>query len=222
MLPQLGLYLEPVTAEQTARAGVKQRDTASVNDLVSAAQRLYRYAQAQFSQYGDREATYLQADVLNADMIETGRNLDAFDIRLREYERFIIDTGFRDIASYPHLYYVRWHMLQYYRALAHATTHAPRSADEHLAAAWRHLRQIIELDTEVGNEYGLMRAKLLGVLLRWVREPPARRELTSLAAQMQERGYMREATLLAHLAGRQPLPIAELHRVFRFYPFVGQ
>jgi hypothetical protein len=222
LLPQLGLYLEPVTAEQTARAGIKQRDTASVDDLVSAAQRLYRYAQEQFSQYGDREATYLQADVLNADMIETGRNLDAFDIRLREYERFIIDTGFRDIASYPHLYFLRWHMLQYYRDLVYAAAPAPGSADEHLAAAWRHLRKVIELDTEVGNEYGLMRAKLLGVLLGWVREPPATRELTSLAAQMQERGYMREATLLAHLAGRQPLPIAELHRVFRFYPFVGQ
>lgn len=222
LLPQLGLYLEPVTAEQAALAGIKQRDTASVDDLVSAAQRLYRYAQAQFSQYGDREATYLQADVLNADMIETGRNLDALDVRLREYQRFIANTGFRDIASYPHLYYVRWHMLQYYRALAYGATPAPGSADEHLAAAWWHLQQIIELDTEVGNEYGLMRAKLLGVLLGWVREPPATRELTSLAAQMRERGYMREATLLTHLARRQPLPIAELHGVFRFYPIVGQ
>jgi hypothetical protein len=155
-------------------------------------------------------------------MIETGRSLDGLDVRLREYQRFIDSTGFRDIASYPHLYYVRWHMLQYYRALAYGATPAPGSADEHLAAAWRHLRQIIELDTEVGNAYGLMRAKLLGVLLGWVREPPATRELTSLAAQMQERGYMREAMLLAHLAGRQPLPIAELHGVFRFYPFVGQ
>jgi hypothetical protein len=222
LLPQLGLYLEPVTAEQTALAGIRQRDTATLDDLVSAAQGLYRYAQAQFSQYGDREATYLQADVLNADMIETGCNLDGLEVRLREYQRFIADTGFRDIASYPHLYYLRWHMLQYYRTLAYAATPAPESADEHLAAAWRHLRQIIELDTEVGNEYGLTRAKLLRVLLGWVREQPATRELTSLAAQMRERGYMREATLLEYLAGRQPLPIAELHRVLRFYPFVGQ
>ena len=222
LLPQLGLYLEPVTAEQAALAGIKQRDCATVDDLVIATQRLYQYARAQFSQYGDREATYLQADILNAEMIETGCNLDGLEVRLREYQRFIVDTGFPDIASYPHLYYLRWHMLQYYRGLAYAATPGPASADEHLAAAWRHLRQIIELDTEVGNEYGLMRAMLLSVLLGWVLEPPETRDLTFLAAQMQKRGYMREATLLGHLAGRQPLPIAELHRVFRFYPFVGQ
>lgn len=222
LLPQLALLFEPVTSEQAALAGVTPQDVATVDALVATAQRLYRHAQDQFAQVGDREATYLQADVMNAEMMDTTSDLDALKVRLHEYERFIIGTGFIDIASYPHLFFLRWNMLKYYRVLATTAPSTPTAVDEHLAAAQRHLGEIIQLDTEAGNEYGLMRAKLLAILLGWVKEPPPAQELTSLSAQMAGCGYRREERLLSHLAGRGALPILELEAFFRFYPFVGQ
>lgn len=222
LLPQVALFFEPVTAEQAALADVEPRDVATIDDLVKTTQRLYRHAREQFSQYGDREALYLQADVLNAEMIDRECDLDTLTVGLHEYERFIADTGFPDIASYPHLFFLRWNILKYYRVIAESGSSAPRAAQEHLASARRHLQQIVALDTKAGNEYGLMRAKLLGVLLRWVEKPPRVNELKSLSAQMAERGYAREERLLDHLAEREPLPILELRDIFRFYPFVGQ
>lgn len=222
LLPQLTIFYEPVTPEQAALAGVTPQDVDTVDHLIATTQRLYRRARDEFWQYGDREAAYLDADILNAEMIERGRDLEPFNSRLHQYERFIVGTGFKDLASYPHLYFLRWHMLRYYQVLVEASTADPTSVVEDLAAAWRHLRQIIDLDTEVRNEYGLMRAKLLEILLRWAEGPPAMAELTGLAARMAERGYAREERLLTHLAERGALRPADLAVVFRFYPFVGQ
>lgn len=222
LLPRLGIYYEPVSPEHAKLADIGQQDVATVDDLVRAAQRLYRRAQDEFSQYGDREGAYLEADVLNAQMIERNCDLEGLTVKLHEYERFILDTGFPDIASYPQLYFLRWHMLRYYRCLLQTPVPATDAADVQLASAQERLRRVVELDSEVGNEYGLMRARLLELLLQWVREPPDAERVTSLAAEVQSRGYAREARLLDRLAGSRLLPIDELHAIFRFYPFVGQ
>lgn len=221
-LPQHALFFEPVTPEQAALAGVELRDLETVEGLVKTAQRLYRYAQDQFAQYGDREALYLKADVMNAEMIETGCELDRFVIPLRNYERFIDSTGFEDLASYPQFHFLRWHMLKYYETVGKGGSLGARRAKEHLDAARMRLRRITAFDTAANNQYGLMRAKLLGLLLRWVEKPPHPAELTALSRQMEERGYERERRLLDHLAGQGSLPILELRDIFRFYPFVGQ
>lgn len=221
LLPQLAIFFEPVTDEQAALAGIQPEDVASVAALVAAAQTLYARARDEFSKLGDREAAYVEADLLNTAMIDRACDLDSLTGRLHEYQRFIEGTGFRDLGSYPHLYFLRWHVLKRYRAMA-ASPSGLASADQHLDAAWWHLRQIVNLDTDVGNEYGLMRAQMLGVLLQWLLEPPAAETLMSLSARMAEQGYGREDKLLVHLAGRGPLPILELASVFRFYPFVHQ
>ncbi|HET9198703.1 MAG TPA: hypothetical protein VFN92_10680 [Solirubrobacterales bacterium] len=222
LLPQVAIFFEPVTFEQAAQAEVLPGEVETKNDLVKVAQRLYKRARDQFRQYGDREAEYLQADVLFVEMIEEGAHLDDFQVRLHQYERFIEKTGIEDIASYPHLHFLRWHVLKHYELLPQASPLAARQAEENLTAAHRRLQRVVELDSAAGNEYGLMRAEMLGVLLRWVKGPPAEGELRGLAQRMSERGYMREKRLLDHLAARDPLPILELREVFRFYPFVGQ
>jgi hypothetical protein len=221
LLPQVAIFFEPVTRQQAALADVRPEDVDTVGHLVETAQRLYRRAQDEFWQYGDREAAYLEADILNTAMIDDSRDLDALTDKLHDYQRFITETGFKDLASYPHLYFVRWHVLRRYRALRGGASDL-RTIDEELDAARWHLRRIVELDTEVHNEYGLMRAKVLEVLLLWLLEPPRAEELKGLSANMAARGYGREERLLAHLAGRGPLPILELERIFRFYPFVHQ
>jgi hypothetical protein len=222
LLPQVGIFFEPVTPEQAALAEVELREVETKNGLVAVAQRLYRSAREQFRQYGDREAEYLQADVLFTDMIEEGVTLDDFGVGLHQYERFIKRTGIEDIASYPHLYFLRWHMLKYYEVLPQVNRLAPQQADDHLDAAHRRLQRVVELDSAAGNKYGLMRAEMLEILLRWVKGPPAEEELRSLAQQMSEHGYGWERRLLDHLADSGPLPFLELREVFRFYPFVGQ
>ena len=117
LLPQVAVFFEPVTPEQAALAKVEPRKVATVEGLVETMMQLEKLAEDQFSQYGDREALYLQADILYAEMIEYGADLDSFKVRLSTYERFIESTGFEDIASYPQLHYLRWHMLKYYQVL---------------------------------------------------------------------------------------------------------
>lgn len=223
LLPQRAIFREPVTPAQAQIARVRPQDVETVDRLVATAQRLYRLARDQFWQYGDREAAYLQADLLNARMIDPAHEVDEVDeVERVKYERFIAGTGFDDIASYPHLGYVRWNMLMRYRVLRAGGPSAAGAAAAHLDEARRHLDRVVELDTHVGNEYGLMRARLLEILMRGVDTPPAPEDLASLAVEMAKRGYAREEKLLVHLAGRRPLPNHELEAVFRYYPFVGQ
>lgn len=222
LLPQLGIFKEDVTAQQAALAGVELKDIALPEDMIATARHLYLHAQGQFALYGDREAAYLQADVLYTEMIANDCDLDALTVKLWDYERFVQQSGFVNIASYPHLYFLRWHVLQHYRAVSQGRTDADRRSREHLSAAWQRWERVVELDTNVYNEYGLMRARLLEMLLRTVEKAPDPAELESLAKRMASQGYGREERLLTHLARQRPLVITQTRDVFRFYPFVGQ
>ena len=222
LLPRLALSAEPPTAAERTQAGIEAGDAASVGALAAASQRLYQRARDEFWQYGDREAEYLRADLLNAEMVQEGADLDAVVVRLYEYQRFIDRSAFADIASYPHFYFLRWHMLKYYGLLLTPGTPDPRTAREHLAEARRHARVIANLDAKVGNEYGLMRAELLTLLLRGVEERLEEEELRALGDRMADRRYGSEARLLDDLAARQGISSAKLHLIFRFYPFVHQ
>lgn len=222
LIPQLALYAVPVNADEKAMAELGEAEAASVDGLIAAAQRLYRRARDEFWQYGDREADYLQADILNADMIGRDADLDALAVRLHAYQRFIVGTGFDDLLSYPHFYFVRWHMLKYYAVLLNPGTQHARTADEHLNEARRHLRRVVDFDTAAGNAYGLLRAELLSLLLRGVRKPLDPKELSSLQRRMEIQGFGRESRLLSHMQGQPKLTSSELRAIFRFYPFVHQ
>lgn len=224
LLPQLALFGEPVTGEESALAGISPEEAVSPSGLVGAAQRLYRRAADEFWQYGDRESLYLRADILNADMIQDGADLDGDVIRrqLREYSAFGA-ANFRTIASYPHFYFFRWCILKYYEVLLDPRTSDVSVADAHLAEAARYLARILDLDVKAGNEYGVLRAELLGVLLQGVTAPPAERRLTDLEQRMTDRGYGFEARLLRRLTEKPGwISPSELRTIFRFYPFVHQ
>jgi hypothetical protein len=222
LLPRLALFSMPVTADETAMAELSEAEIASVDGLATAASRLYRRAKDEFWQYGDREAEYLQADILNADMLQRNVDLDALSARLHEYQRFIVGAGFDDLLSYPHFYFMRWHVLKYYAVLLDPDTRHSRTSDEHLDEAQRHLRCIVRFDTASGNAYGLLRAKLLSLLLRGVRKPLDRRELSLLKQRADARGYGLESRLLARLSDERGLTSGELRTIFRVYPFVHQ
>jgi len=123
LLPRRALFGEPIAPGHAALAEISTQDAKSANTLAVAAKRLYRRARDEFWQYGDREASYLQADVLNVRMIHTSADLDALGEDLHAYERFVEDTGFADIRSYPQLYFMRWYILRHFAGLV-----APDSA----------------------------------------------------------------------------------------------
>ena len=222
LVPRVAIYQEPVTAQDAALADVGLDDIATLPALLSTMRRLYVRARNEFWQYGDREAGYLEAEVLNAEMIQAGADLDALVAPLHNYRRLILATGFADLASYPHFYFVRWHMLMYYALLLDTGMHDTRTVDEHLSGARRHLRQIVELDTAVRNDYGIMRAELVALLLDAVLKPLDQARVTALQDRMADRGYAIEAKLLAHLSERDGLSAAELRAIIRYYPFVHQ
>lgn len=222
LLPQRAIFNQPVTAEQAAVMDVDRRDVASIDAMVRTAQNLYRRARDEFWQYGDRGARYLEADVLNAEIIEQGADLDELTLRLHEYKRFIRTTGFPDIAAYPHLYFFRWHVLKYYAVVVDASVGDARTADEHRSEAGRHLREVQLRDEATANEYGLLRAELLGELLDTIGRPPREDVLGDIGRRADERGYGFESRLARHLSARPSITAAELRTVLRFYPFVHQ
>jgi hypothetical protein len=219
LLPRRAIFRDLISLEDAKRAGVRPAERDSIESLVKAAQLLYRQTTDEFWQYGDREAQYLQADILNAEMIEQGVALDAFADRLSDYRDFGA-ANFKLVRSYPHFYTLRWHMLRYYDV--HENARSDSAPD--LIAAHRHLERVLHFDTEARNRYGVMRGRLLGVLLRAVTQPlsACKRELNQLHPEMLRCRYGFEAKLIAHLLERDGLHPEELRLIFRFYPFVHQ
>jgi hypothetical protein len=220
LLPRMVLFNRPVSVELAATAGLETNGGLTIAGLARQALTLYHQARDQFARYGDREAIYLQADVLNAEMIQPDADLGGLREALGAYENFIVSSEFNSLNSYPHFYYLRWDVLMYYEAVAkHGQSEA---ADGYLSEAHFHLERIETLDGASQNRYGQLRARLLSILLRGIRDPFAERELLELKRQMAEHGYGFETELLAHLLEQRALSPAGLREVFRLYPFVHQ
>jgi hypothetical protein len=222
LLPQLAIFGQPVEANLARTGGLAKADLRSQWSLAAKAEELYAKAIDAFWQYGDREAQYLQADVLNASMQRSELDLDPLWPRLVEYERFIRDTGFPDLASYPSLYFFRWHLLKYYAVLREAGGEDVGDADYHLVEASRQLHMIIARDSASGNRYGLLRARVLEALLAGVRAPLDVDALGRLQKQACRRRYGFERRLLARLIDVSSVTPSHLQTIVRFYPFVHQ
>ena len=222
LLPGLAIFARPATADERDLAGIGASDAATVEGLAAAALRLYRRAREEFWKYGDREAEYLQADVLNAEMVQAEGDLDQFVVRLNGYQEFIESAAFEDLYSYPRFYFFRWCILKYYRTLLDVGASDPRMADHYLERASTYLREMADLDAAVDNGYGLARAKLLKLLLGAVRDEVESTAWAALAEEMGRDGYHFEECLGRHLAARPTLTHTELREIFRFYPFVQQ
>jgi hypothetical protein len=225
LLPRLALFDEPVAADDAALADLTVADIESVVTLSEASYRLYRRARDEFWQYGDREASYLQADLLNAQMTMVDADLTTLAGDLQTYEKFIESTGFRDLRSYPQLYYARWHILRHFASLTSTDT-GGQSRDDlaELEQAAQRLDRAFAYDRAVGNEYGLHRVRVLQLLLASTRlqRPVDTAALREMREQMARRRYGFEAELLSHLLGMRRVPLTTLLAVFRYYPIVHQ
>jgi hypothetical protein len=222
LLPRLALLGEQVDSEDAALAGLELAEP-SVPDLCEAMLSLYRQSKDEFWQYGDREANYLQADILNAEMVQPGADMDNEGLRkaLKGYERFIVSNEFNSLNSYPHFYFLRWNVLKRQELLL--TSSDSTEADAYLSDAERHLDKILELDDKAGNVYGQLRARLLALLLEGLSERLEIGDLVTLRREMTVRGYGFESDLLSHLIEREgKVKPAEMGQIFRFYPFVHQ
>jgi hypothetical protein len=223
LLPRLALLGQSASDNDAKAADLRRDERDDVDRMVQAAQRLYRQASDDFGQYGDREALYLKADILNAEMIAGDPDLDRVDRLLREYSAFGEDN-FKSIASYPHLYWIRLHILKYYEAVYKNPD--PGATDYHFAEAHSNLERVIELDTIAGNRYGLMRARLLRVLLHAVRHQVDVAALTELERASTSQRYGVETQLIGYLKEKltpeQRIVQVDLRQAFRFYPFVHQ
>jgi hypothetical protein len=222
LVPRLALLGEEVSPDDLSRAGIDLPDQPTLEVLTRQMLTLYRRTQDEFWQYGDREASYLKADVLNAAMVQPHANLDGSDVAkgLKRYEKWIVDSKFNSLNSYPHFYWLRWNVLRRHQALTREGDHV--AADRYLAEAERHLACIGALDAAAHNRLGLLRANLFGVLLAGFEGDLDSDKLTRLRDQANQLGYGFERDLAARLLERPvPSPL-ELVEIFRFYPFVHQ
>lgn len=221
LLPRLAIFSEPVGHED-ARVADVPGDGAdiTVDVLVRAAQSHYAEAQLLFSQAGDRESRYLTADILNLKMVEPSPDPGTIEQLLHAYEA-LGQQHFRLIASYPHYYWMKWHVLEFSRHMSTAgNTH---DASQQLAMARARLTTVERLDLEVGNEYGVLRARMLRLLLDSTESPLDLNALGKLRSEMAAHSYGFEARLLAHIAVQaDDMSLTDLIDVFRYYPFVHQ
>jgi hypothetical protein len=221
LLPRLALLGQRVDANAAAFAGLELGRSATVEDLAKKTLYFYMRAKDEFWQVGDREASYLKADVLNAKMIQIGADLPTLEGALGDYMDFIAGGNFTTLNAYPHFYYFRWHLLQHFALIAQGED---RAADgEHLDEARRALAKMVACDGDTGNRYGLQRARLLAFLLEGLGgsfDVPA---LEELAAEMDQLGYRFERDLLAKLVKQEGrVTSVEMMDIFRYYPFVHQ
>jgi hypothetical protein len=229
-IPRLGIFGQKISSNDAAIARLEADEVSTVDDLITTAQRLYRRARDEFWLYGDREERYLQAETLNAMMIEADADLENLDQPLDEYEQFIVDGEQSMLASYPSLYRFRRDMLGYFRSLLDPQAVDSISAKHRLREAEKRLQRIAGLDAEIGNVYGQVRVELLGLLLGELKglEPGEMvleldgAKLDAMAKRIEPYRYGFEKKLLRHLAGRGSVSMPELRDVFRFYPFVNQ
>jgi hypothetical protein len=222
LLPRLALLDEGVDADAAAFAGLELGRSATVEDLVKGALYYYRRVQDEFWQVGDREGFYLKADVLNTRMIQFEADLPVFRSALGDYRDFIAAGDFTSLNSYPHFYYLRWHLLQHYAQLAQGGG-SSTAEEEHLDEARRALAKMIACDRESGNAYGLHRGRLLEALLDSVDRPFDVAVLEELMTEMDRLGYGFERDLLAKLIGQEGhVSSIEMMDIFRYYPFVHQ
>lgn len=222
LLPQLALFKQPISPEETALADITTEDARSAESLSAVANRLYKRASEEFRLYGDREFGYLKADLANAKMIQGDSDVSEVWRALLAYEKWVDSSDFRHINSYPHFYFLRWHVLMHYDVLVRGGPGSASDADVHLREARRHVARVIELDEQARNTYGVVRARVLSALLRGVREDLDFRELTALQQEASALGYGFEARLLARLIEFGQPVHTELREIFRFYPFVHQ
>lgn len=221
LVPRLAIFRERVTTEDARLADVPGAGAdVSVDLLVLAAERHYTEAQQLFGQAGDREARYLAADILNLKMVATDTDPETVTRLLEAYEAFG-EQHFKLIKSYPHYYWMKWHVLEFFRCMAAAGD--TNGAARQLALARARLAQVEALDREADNEYGILRARLLGLLLDMLESPVDIEALDRLRRSMVERSYGFEARLLSHVAAHaRDMRHTDLLTIFRFYPFVHQ
>lgn len=227
-LPRFAIFGERISSDEAAIAGLSADEITTVDDLILIAQRLYRHARDEFWLYGDREERYLQAESLDAKMIEANVELEAMDDSLDEYEQFIVGGEQSMLASYPHLYRFRRDMLMYFRILLEPEVVG--SANAALQKAEQRLKRVLLCDEKVQNLYGQVRATLLGLLLEALKgySPDSGElildevRLNAMANRIEPYRFGFEQRLLRHLATRDSISAPELREVFRFYPFVNQ
>jgi hypothetical protein len=219
LLPRAAIFREPVSRDDATLAGVEGVDLSS-NALVLAAQGHYRRARDQFAQYGDREALYTDGDIVNAELMRDDVNLNDALHGVEQYEAFIKGTGFPSLASYPHLGYARWHMRNYYDLLTHPPTRDMRVIDDHFDEARRHLRLVKKLDGTARNDYGVLRAEVLLLLVELTRGELQPRRVAVLRRRAVKGGYGFESRLLDRLAEGPSVQLVAA--ATRYYPAVWQ
>lgn len=192
-----------------------------ITDLARAA---YSEAKDEFSVSGDREHLYIDADLINLDICDPRSKLDEVQIRLHEYERFIRDSGFADIASYAQFYWYRWHVAKRFWLLDQEHC-GIEDVDWHDAEAMRRLKLADTLDQACGNAYGQWRCGMHRTLfesLSKARGEPLKPKLQALETEARSLGYARDAALLEGAARAERPSLLEIRQILLFHPFVHQ
>lgn len=210
--------------------GALANDKVPSAQLVSMAHEAYSRARDEFALYGDREYLYLQADILNLEMLSQAlsenSDLDSLRPKLIEYEAFIRKTAFNDILSYPAFYFFRWHMLRFFWWLERGSAeHAKNEADLNLELASEYLQKARDLDRQCGNAYGLWRSNFFLGLLKGLVKSSADVLLDSLidcSADAEKRWYIRDRRIIQSLLDKPKITPLDIRRVVLFFPFVHQ
>jgi hypothetical protein len=224
VLPRLVFWGEPsdlsFVADRIPDDGANTRPASIVKLTLQA----YVRARDEFATYGDRESLYLQADILNFEMLREDTDLESFGSKWNSYAEFISRAGFADIFSYPQFYLFRWHMLKHYQWVDSGDH---ESDPEEVETAYSHLNKAEEYDRSCGNAYGLWRTTVYKELIRRSiagdnLEVPLRQSLTELARVAADRGYVRDCELLSKLLEHSKIPLADVRKFILFCPFVHQ
>lgn len=226
ILPDFAIHNRRPSNDQALALISKRSLDTSLIDIVEAAIRAYRRARDEFLVYGDREHLYLQANILDLWLQHPDVELENYRTDLVDYRKFIEKAGFTEIKSYPRLYFARWEIARYFKALlGNVGGGFPSLRASHVDETMAHLRAALRCDQICGNLYGQLRSEfLLGMLggLR-ARDPRALREsLVRFKSWAEVLGYRQFEGIAVELLSRTFLSPLDLRQLFLFSPFVHQ
>jgi hypothetical protein len=190
----------------------------------------YSRAQDEFALYGDREYLYLQADILNLEMLSKALakdpDVESLRPKLIDYDAFIRKSAFNDILSYPAFYFFRWHMLKYFLWLRNGNEGQVKAeADQNLEFALQYLQKAKDFDRQCENSYGVWRSEFFFGLLNGLKQANANVLLESLRSSKSDAerlGYFRDVRIIKSLLDQSKITFLDLRRVVLFFPFVHQ
>ena len=190
----------------------------------------YKRAINSFEIFGDKTIEYIHPRIIEMELLKPNPNMEDLRIKLNQFSKFIMDSKFKDLRSYPHIYLFKLNYI--YSILILLRTGGPDSellriedSDFYKKKAIAELDNAIKIELIENNQYGIVRGLFFKALTQFVAKKNKKQfstEMDRLYEESKNRGFLREQKLFNKLRQENGLSLQDVLDIIKFYPVVLQ